>query len=174
MNMRTISRVYVAAFALVTLAGCSTPKADFRAHSGPSFTWTHERDSEVRALLQARYDATVKAYDTQLSNVQAGLSYIEFLLQLADQVTNAECELAQTPEQVILALEKRVEVAKRFETDHENRMRFGPLTPSRVKDLMESWRLSAELDLLRAKRFFANHAQYKAQAKLNPALTARP
>jgi hypothetical protein len=71
-------------------------------------------------------------------------------------VAEAETDLAETPEQVIKALETHLKITKEFELTAQERVNSG-LRPFSEKSLIRCWRLAAELDLLRAKRYFQTY-----------------
>jgi hypothetical protein len=104
-------------------------------------------------MLKARYDAAVSAYKTERALNDAGRSTIEFTLRLADLVADAEKDLAETPGQLIQALEKHLAVTKQFELEAKQTLRLSA-TPSSEEALARCWRLAAEIDLLRARRHF--------------------
>jgi hypothetical protein len=152
----------VTAAAMLVLVGCSTTQQNSKI--SPTFSagpigqwatisaWTPERDPELRALLKARYDSAVKAYTMEESKLNEGKSMTEWVLRLADIVVAAEIDLAETPKDLIHALEVHLNAMKRFESQALRRM--GGLAPSNEENLTRCWRLTAELDLLRAKRHF--------------------
>jgi len=155
MNKRSIQWVLIIAFALFTFTGCATTRTDSAGRRAHTVAWAPELDPEIRSLLKARYEAAFYAYETERKRVAAGLSSREFTLQLADLVAHAEVELAETPEQVIQALEKHLEITKQFELEAQQTIRFGPaVTSYSYEDLTRCWRLAAEIKLLRAKRQF--------------------
>jgi hypothetical protein len=153
MNNHLIKELYILAFATATLAGCSTKEVNAGGRAARILAWAPERDPALRSLLKARYDAAVSAYNTNKTLLEAGKSTSDLTLRLADWVADAECDLAETPEQLIHALEKHLEITKQFELEEKRTIYLGALPPSR-ESLMRCWRLAAEVDLFRAKRHF--------------------
>jgi hypothetical protein len=154
MNSQSILNFCFLAFAVIILAGCSTTDGHLGDRTANIAVWTPEHDPELRSLLKERYDAAVSAYKTEMSLQDAGKSTTDFTLRLADLVAQAESALAETPEQFIQALGKHLEVTKQFELEAQQRIRLGPRPPSSEEALTRSWRLAAEIALLRAKHHF--------------------
>ena len=144
MHSQVIERLCTVVFAVFTLTGCSTTGASLGSHRAHTVAWAPERNPEVRSLLKARYDAAVSAYKTERYLKDSGLSTTEFTLRLA----------AETPEQLIQARAKHLEITKQFELEAQQRLHISRLTPSSEEALTRCWRLAAEIDLLRAKRQF--------------------
>ena len=155
MNNQLIKGLCIVAIATVTLDGCSTTQVNPRGRAARSLAWAPERDPALRSLLKARYDAALSAYNIEKSLLDVGNSTTDRTFQLADLVADAESDLAETPEQLIHALEKHLEVTKQFELEAQRAIMLGALPPTGQRDsLIQCWRLAAEVDLLRAKRHF--------------------
>jgi multidrug resistance efflux pump len=106
---------------------------------------------ETQALLNARFESATKALRTERTKLDNGKSTFEAVYQAARRVRDAEVELSTTPDGQITALTKHVALMRQFEQDAAKRIEVGALAPGDAEAL-RYWRLTAEIELLRAKR----------------------
>jgi beta-lactamase regulating signal transducer with metallopeptidase domain/multidrug resistance efflux pump len=106
---------------------------------------------ETQALLNARFESATKALRTERTKLDNGKSTFEAVYQAARRVRDAEVELSATPDGQITALTKHVALMRQFEQDAAKRIEVGALAPGDAEAL-RYWRLTAEIELLRAKR----------------------
>ena len=155
---------FAVTLAILVLVGCSTARQSSSVtltsritpidHWNRVIGWSPEADPEVRDLLKARYDAALSAYKTESSFRDAGRTTTEMILRLADIVLVAKIDLAETPQEVIQALEMHLNSMKELELQARQRLSSSTLAPSNEQNLTLFWRLSAELDLRRTQRYF--------------------
>jgi hypothetical protein len=112
-----------------------------------------ERDGEIRRMLEERCVAAEQACDSEQKKLNAGKSTTSEVLRFAKVLTDARLELAETGEQVIAALEKQLEMHRSLEAETEQKVRVGVLAPLETSQVRYG-RLGAEIELLKAKRYF--------------------
>jgi hypothetical protein len=106
---------------------------------------------ETQALLNARFDSATKALRAERIKLDNGKSTFEAVNQAAQRVRDAEVELSTTPDGQITALTKHVALMREFEQDAAKRIEAGALAVG-DDETPRYWRLTAEVELLRAKR----------------------
>ena len=112
-----------------------------------------ERDPEIRRLLKEGYNAAAMAYQAEKKKLESGKSRLETVISISKQLTEAESELAETPEQVMAAWENELNRCKELVSENERRIQVGALAPL-DQYAASIARLSAEIEILRAKRQF--------------------
>jgi hypothetical protein len=129
-------------------------KRDLQKPTKPA-AWAPERDLEIRRMLAECRDYAEKAFQAEVRKLENGKSTSFFVMKLAEQLHNAEMDLAETPEQLIETLEKKVDITTKLEADNAAKVKAGTFPPLDEK-MAQACRLSAEIDLLRTKRDFPN------------------
>jgi len=108
-------------------------------------------DNELQQLLSERRDIATKMLDAEQLKLQAGKSTLETVCQAARLVLDAELELSTTPDNRVAALTKYVALVRQLEQEGEQRVKVGAAGQLDVEAL-RYWRLTGEIELLRAKR----------------------
>jgi hypothetical protein len=116
-----------------------------------------ERDPEIRRRLKGVAEYAYAAYAAEQKKLESGKSTVETVISLSKQLTAAELELAETPEQVMAAWENELNRCKEVVFENERRIQVGALSPLDQYPAIIA-RLSAKIGLLRAKRQFQTEA----------------
>jgi hypothetical protein len=108
-------------------------------------------DDEMQQLLRSRFDSATKALRTERTKFEKGTTTLETVYHAARRMREAELELSTTTDGQIDALTKHVALMRQFEQDVSKRIERGQLAVG-DDETPRCWRLSAEVELLRAKR----------------------
>ena len=126
-----------------------------RSHAAADATATKQApDDELQRLLSTRFDCATKAFRFERAKLDNGKSSFEMVCQAAQRVLAAELELSTTAEQRVAALARHVALMRQFEQEAAKRVEVGVL-PVGDDEAPRCWRLTAEVELLRAKRVSA-------------------
>ena len=108
-------------------------------------------DEELKQLLSERFDSATKALQIERMKLDSGRSTHEMMYQAARRALEAELELKNTPAARVAALNRHVTLMRQFEREAAKKVEIGVL-PVGDAESPRYWRLTAEVELVRAKR----------------------
>jgi hypothetical protein len=108
-------------------------------------------DEELQQLLTERFESATKALQIERLKLDSGKSSHEMMYQAARRLLEAELELDATPAGRVAALNKHVTLMRQFEREAAKKVEIGVL-PVGDAETPRYWRLTAEVELVRAKR----------------------
>ena len=106
-----------------------------------------QKDAAYQQLLRERHDSASQLFQGERRKFDDGKTTLEAILSAAARLRDARLHLAAQPETVIRA----EHLALMREMEQNERKRVGFPNPDGI-ELARFWRLSAEVDLLRAQR----------------------
>jgi hypothetical protein len=157
---------------ILALTGCSTTSRKIEGNSrsenqiGQSIPMP-AHDPEVRKLLNEHRDAAIAVYKAELKKRERAQSTTEALVRTAGFVVNTEIALADTPEQVTAAWESQLKILKELDRMETNRVAFG-LGELSDTDMMNYWRLGAEIEVLKWTRYGKSSAMQISPRQWSP------
>ncbi len=126
-----------------------------RSHAAANTTAPMQApDDELQRLLTARFDSATKALRVERAKLDSGKSTLEIFYQAAQRVLAAELDLSTTAEARVTALTKHLTLMRQLEQEAAKKIQVGVL-PVGDDEAPRCWRLSAQVDLLRAERVAA-------------------
>ena len=108
-------------------------------------------DEELQRLLTARLDSATKSLQSARVKLNKGAGTLEAVYQAAQRVLDAELELSTKADDRVTVLIKHVALMRDFEQDTAKKIERGMLAVG-DDETPRCWRLTAEVELLRAKR----------------------
>jgi hypothetical protein len=108
-------------------------------------------DDELQRLLTARLDSATKALRIERDKLASGRTTFQVVCQAAQCLLAAQLDLSATAEERVAALTNQVALMRQLEQEAAKRLEAGIL-PVGDDEVVRYWRLTAEVELLRAKR----------------------
>jgi hypothetical protein len=132
------------------LCGCSKPENKGNTASSPT-NGVASLDPELKRLVEERLQVARSALEAEQKKLQFGKSTPEEVFRLRSLVIEAQLALTGAPQEEIPLREQQVALAAQMEQEVRKKVEVGAAAPS-DELLPRYWRLTAECDLLKAKR----------------------
>jgi hypothetical protein len=141
--MRTLSLIQFGALLAFVLCGCSSTSTAVKRPAKSEW----QKDAGYRELLRARQNSASQLLQGERRKLDNGRTTLEAVLSAAARLRDARLDLAAEPETVIR--EEHLALMREMEKQVKSAMGFP--RPD-LEELARYWRLSAEVDLLRAQK----------------------